>query len=86
MLVAVGDGPVYQVPMTYRGMPLDGADAFLIGTTDHSVLGRRWVYDACGDPVFAADRDSEGVVRHPSFLGLRTDKKATDVRRERPQP
>ena len=53
ILVAVGDGPVYQIPLTYRGAPLDGADAFLIGTTDHSVLGRRWVYDACGDPVYA---------------------------------
>ncbi|OJF11077.1 CG0192-related protein [Couchioplanes caeruleus] len=54
VLVGVGDGPVYQVPMTYRAAPLDGADAFLIGTTEHSVLGRRWVYDACGDPVYAA--------------------------------
>jgi hypothetical protein len=54
MLVAAGDGPVHQVPLTYRGAPLDGADAFLIGTTEHSVLGRRWVYDACGDPVYAA--------------------------------
>jgi hypothetical protein len=39
------------VPMSYRGAPLDGADAHLIGTTQHSVLGPRWVYDACGDPV-----------------------------------
>jgi hypothetical protein len=54
LLVAVGDGPVYQVPLTYRGAPLDGGDEWLIGTTDHSVLGRRWVYDACGDPVYAA--------------------------------
>ena len=54
MLVAVGDGPVYQVPLTYRDAPLDGGDAFLIGTTEHSVLGTRWVYDACGDPVYAA--------------------------------
>jgi hypothetical protein len=54
MLVAAGDGPVYQVPMTYRGAPLDGADEWLIGTVEHSVLGRRWVYDACGDPVYAA--------------------------------
>jgi hypothetical protein len=39
------------VPMSYRGAPLAGADEHLIGTTDHSVLGKRWVYDACGDPV-----------------------------------
>jgi hypothetical protein len=54
LLVAVGDGPVYQVPLTYRDAPLAGADDWLIGTLDHSVLGKRWVYDACGDPVYAA--------------------------------
>ncbi|KQV69932.1 hypothetical protein ASC64_09055 [Nocardioides sp. Root122] len=47
------DGAVLQTPLTYRAEPLDGADAHLIGTCDHSVLGRRWVYDACGDPVWA---------------------------------
>ena len=39
------------IPMSYRGGPLAGADEHLIGTTDHSVLGKRWVYDGCGDPV-----------------------------------
>lgn len=52
LLVRVGDGPVLHVPLTYRGAPLDGADGFLVGTTEHGVLGRRWVYDAAGDPVF----------------------------------
>src|SRR5690349_5305355 len=54
MLVQVGDGPVHQVPLTYRDAPLDGADEWLIGTSEHSVLGKRWVYDAFGDPVYAA--------------------------------
>jgi hypothetical protein len=54
ILVRVGDGPVLQVPLTYRDAPLAGADGWLVGTTEHSVLGRRWVYDACGDPVYAA--------------------------------
>jgi hypothetical protein len=54
MLVKAGDGPIYQIPLTYRGAPLDGGDGWLVGTTEHSVLGRRWVYDACGDPVYAA--------------------------------
>jgi hypothetical protein len=54
VLVAAGAGPVFQVPLTYRGAPLAGADVWLVGTTDHSVLGKRWVYDACGDPVYAA--------------------------------
>ncbi len=54
MLVSAGDGPVYQVPLTYREAPLDGADGWLLGTTEHSVLGKRWIYDAAGDPVYAA--------------------------------
>jgi maltokinase-like protein len=47
-------GALVHVPVSYRAAPLDGADAFLVGTTEHSVLGTRWVYDACGDPVWAA--------------------------------
>ena len=53
ILVDTGDGTLVQVPMTYRGAPLDGADRWLIGTSEHSVLGDRWIYDACGDPVYA---------------------------------
>lgn len=47
-------GRSIQVPLTYRGAPLDDGDGWLVGTAEHSVLGRRWVYDACGDPVYAA--------------------------------
>jgi maltokinase-like protein len=53
LLVRAGDGPVLQVPLTYRGTPLAGADSHLVGTTEHSVLGGRWVYDGCADPVWA---------------------------------
>ena len=48
------DGTVLQTPLTYRAEPLAGAEDHLVGTTDHSVLGERWVYDGCGDPVWAA--------------------------------
>ena len=54
ILVRAGNGPLLQVPVTYRNAPLAGADAALIGTTHHSVLGERWVYDATGDPVYVA--------------------------------
>lgn len=52
-LLRTANGQVLQVPVTYRGVPLAGADSSLIGTLQHSVLGERWVYDACGDPVYA---------------------------------
>ncbi|WP_374984451.1 1,4-alpha-glucan branching protein [Streptomyces fradiae] len=52
---ASGPAPVtYLVPLTYRGAPLDGADHALVGTMEHGVLGRRWAYDGCHDPVLAA--------------------------------
>lgn len=52
LLVRAGDGPVMQVPLTYRGAPLEGADAWLLGTMQHSVLGQRWAYDGAGDPAY----------------------------------
>jgi hypothetical protein len=48
------DAVTYQVPLTYRSAALPGAEASLIGTSEHGVLGRRWFYDATGDPVFVA--------------------------------
>lgn len=53
--MVVADGAAaYLVPMTYRGAPLDGADGALIGTSEHGVLGTRWIYDGVYDPVLAA--------------------------------
>ena len=43
-------GTLFQLPVTYRAAQVDGLR--LIGTTEHSVLGRRWVHDACTDPVY----------------------------------
>lgn len=54
MLVRSGDGPVYQVPLTYREAPLTGADDLLLATAEHSALGKRWIYDGTGDPVYVA--------------------------------
>ncbi|MFE2940666.1 1,4-alpha-glucan branching protein [Streptomyces sp. NPDC059255] len=52
---ASGDRPLtYHVPLTYRGEPLAGADEALVGTSEHGVLGRRWIYDGAHDPVLAA--------------------------------
>jgi hypothetical protein len=55
LLIQAGDGPLLQVPLTYRGAPLVGGEAWLVGTMQHSVLGARWVYDATGDPVYLAE-------------------------------
>ncbi|MGY2023736.1 maltokinase N-terminal cap-like domain-containing protein [Nocardia gipuzkoensis] len=47
-----GEQPhTYHVPLTYRGSPLPEAEEGLVGTSEHGVLGTRWVYDATRDPV-----------------------------------
>ena len=57
ILVRFGDGPALQAPLTYRGAPLEASSpdtpgATPISTMEHSVLGRRWVYDGADDPVY----------------------------------
>ncbi|WP_241037297.1 maltokinase N-terminal cap-like domain-containing protein [Blastococcus litoris] len=49
-----GEPATYFVPLTYRAAPLPGAEHALVGTTEHGVLGTRWVYDAEHDPVATA--------------------------------
>lgn len=44
-------GSLRHVVLTYRGAPLEDAGARLVGTMEHSVLGRRWVHDGTTDPV-----------------------------------
>lgn len=46
------DPMAYLVPMSYRGAPYGtGPEAGLIGTSEHGVLGTRWLYDGVHDPV-----------------------------------
>jgi Maltokinase N-terminal cap domain len=52
MIVLDGE-QAYLTPMTYRGAALTGGADALIGTTEHGVLGTRWVYDGVRDPVLA---------------------------------
>jgi len=57
MVVTDGSGErvaSYLVPMTYRAGALVSADGALIGTAEHGVLGRRWIYDGVHDPVLVA--------------------------------
>src|SRR3712207_2899869 len=52
-VLRAGATPVH-VPLTYRGAPAPELAEHLVGTTKHSVLGRRWVYDACVDTIYVA--------------------------------
>ena len=45
-----------------------------------------WVRPKLVGEVKFTEWTSKGEMRHPVFLGLRTDKKATDVVKEEPKP
>jgi hypothetical protein len=49
--VAADGSTAYHVPLTYRGSPVEELGDALIGTTEHGVLGPRWIYDGTRDPV-----------------------------------
>jgi hypothetical protein len=55
LFVRAGDGPVLQIPLTYRNEAVFGAEHFLIGTMEHGVLGKRYVYNAVGDPIYLCE-------------------------------
>ncbi|CAM3361892.1 maltokinase N-terminal cap-like domain-containing protein [Occultella aeris] len=68
-LLVTRGGPVRHVVLTYRAEPLEGAAEHQIATMEHSVLGRRWVYDGTGDPVaLAAYRRALAGLQHQAAL------------------
>jgi len=73
------DPVVYQVPLTYRGAPLEGAEAGLIGETEHSVLGHRWIYDAPHDPVYVTQLLALARGRVTAQSGSESDTVEPDV-------
>jgi len=50
--LVTGGGRLFQVPLTYRDEPLEGAGPAFITEMQHSVLGTRWVYDGLLDPRY----------------------------------
>lgn len=81
-LFGSASGSTLFVPVTYRDAPLPGSEVGLLGTMEHSVLGTRYVYDACADPVFVATvlNTIRSGGRHADLLLMRAD--GTEVDRE----
>ena len=81
-LFGSASGSTLFVPVTYRGAPLPHGEASLLGTMEHSVLGTRYVYDACADPVFIATvlNTIRSGGRHADLVLRRAD--GTEVDRE----
>ncbi|POX39481.1 1,4-alpha-glucan branching protein [Streptomyces sp. Ru73] len=71
----------YLAPLTYRGAPLAEAERALIGTTEHGVLGKRWVYDGCHDPVLVIELLALIEGRAPAMAQSITDTPDHEVTR-----
>lgn len=68
-------GHTFHVPLTYRDAPLEGGKSALVGTIEHTTLGRRWVYDGGSDPVFLDELArviAEGDTEAERSLGAKT--------------
>ncbi|MGD3111844.1 maltokinase N-terminal cap-like domain-containing protein [Streptomyces sp. YGL11-2] len=71
----------YLVPLTYRAAPWDGAEHALIGTMEHGVLGKRWAYDGCHDPVLVTELLSLIEGNAPAMAQSITDTRDHEVTR-----
>jgi hypothetical protein len=63
-------GALFQVPLTYRDEPLDGAEDALITEMQHSVLGTRLVYDGLRDPHFVVMLAGVAMTGQGEALGM----------------
>ena len=61
---------LFQVPLSYRDEPLEGAEEALITQVEHSVLGTRWVYDGLGDPRFVIMLAAVAMTGQGEALGM----------------
>ncbi len=60
--------------------------AFVNPPRGFAAKGAHWVKPDLVAEIAFTEWSDDGALRHPSFLGLRPDKKALDVVREQPQP
>lgn len=68
--LATAGGTLFQIPLTYRDEPLDGAESALITEMQHSVLGTRWVYDGLFDPRFVLMLAGVAMTGQGEALGM----------------
>ena len=68
-LARAGD-TLFQVPLTYRDAPLDGAGDALITAMEHSALGTRWVYDGLRDPRYVLMLAGVAMTGQGEALGM----------------
>lgn len=72
--IVEADSTLFQVPLTYRESPLEGAagDGF-ITKMEHSALGTRWVYDGLSDELFVTMLAGVALTGQGEALGMVSD-------------
>jgi len=68
-MVMAGD-TLLQVPITYRNEPLADAEDAFVGTTEHSALGTRWVYDGLAEDIYLAMLAGAAMTGQGEALGM----------------
>ena len=63
-------GTLFHVPLTYRDEPLEELSDALITEMEHSVLGRRWVYDGLRDPQLVVMLAGVAMTGQGEALGM----------------
>lgn len=63
-------GVLFQVPLTYRDTPIDGAEEWLVGQMEHTALGTRWVYDGLGDDLYRTLLAAVSLTGQGQALGM----------------
>jgi bifunctional non-homologous end joining protein LigD len=75
--IAQTDCPFANLPMKHQGR-------WRQNITPREMSSCHWVKPKLVCQIRFTEWTSDGKLRHPVFLGLRTDKKAAEVTRERP--
>lgn len=68
-IARVGDAFIH-VPLTYRAAPVEGNEAGLVATTEHSALGTRWVYDGLTDERYLVMAAAVSLTGQGEALGM----------------
>jgi hypothetical protein len=68
--VGRGRGRVRAQRSVFDPLPLADAEAALVGTLEHSVLGTRWVYDGLRDPCYVRMLAAVSLTGHGQSVGM----------------
>jgi bifunctional non-homologous end joining protein LigD len=74
--------PLHSAKCPFPDLPNTKTSHWGSGVTAEQMAEMRWVKPKLVAQIRFVEWTSEGHLRHAAFFGLRTDKAATDVRRE----